>query len=440
MDACGSTTTRRQLLKAGVGAAALAALKGEQAMAEATGKTVRVGMVGVGSRGTHLLQTLLQIPGVAVPAIGDINQEHAARAQDLVEQATGRRPEAYTRDERHFEALCAREDLDAVVCATSWQWHTPVMLAAMRARKYGGTEVPAGLTLDELWALVRTSEATGMPCMMLENVNYFQNVLALLRMVREGAFGELLHCEAGYQHDCRFLLFTEDGKLTWRGEHYARLNGNLYPTHPIGPIAWWLDINRGDRFVSLSSVSSPAEGMRRYAAAKFGADHPLAKRDYAHGDVNTTLLRTARGRTVTLYFDCCTPRPYDLIFRLQGTQGIYSGTLDQIYLEGVSPQSDQWEPFGPYQERYAHPLWKDLEAEARRNGGHGGCDYLVIYEFVQAVRRQTPTPQDVYDAACWSAVVPLSVESVAKGGAQIEFPDFTRGQWKTAPRLPITGA
>lgn len=403
-------------------------------------KTVRVGMVGVGSRGASLTNTLLQIPGVEVTAVCDIREEHAKAAQDLVEKSSGRRPASYTKGERDFENLCHRDDLDAVITATPWEWHTPVMLCAMRAGKYGGTEVPAGLTVQECWDLVKTSEETGVPCMMLENVNYFQNVLTVLRMVREGLFGEMLHCEAGYQHDVRFVHISDQGELLWRGVHAAAKNGNLYPTHPIGPIAWWMNINRGDRFTYLTSMSAPARGLKAYAAAKFGADHPLARKDYALGDINTTLIKTELGKTVTLYYDSCTPRPYDLIFRAQGTKGIYMGTLDKVFLEGVSPEHEQYEPFAPYQEKYAHPLWKDLETEAKKNGGHGGCDYIVIYEFIKAVRNRTQTPQDVYDAATWSVIVPLTIESVAKQSAPVEFPDFTRGKWKTNPPVSVTGA
>lgn len=421
-----AVASRRRFLQAGAGA--LLARPGGQTMEDIV---VRMGIVGVGARGTALLQTLLQIPGVRINAVCDIVAARAQQAQALVEQAGGARPEAYTRRERDFERLCARDDLDAVITATPWQWHTPVAIAAMRAGKVAGTEVPACQTLAECWDLVRTSEETGVPCMMLENVNYFENVLAVLRMVREGVYGDLIHAEAGYQHDCRSLMFTDDGALTWRGEHCAAQNGNLYPTHPLGPIAWWMGINRGDRFTHLTSMSTSAKCLQEYAARRFGPQHPLARRRYALGDINTTLLHTEQGRTVTLYFTITTPRPYDLIFRLQGTKGIYEGGQDRTYIEGLSPIADAPEPFAPYLARFAHPLWKRLQAEAKKNGGHGGCDYIVMHEFVRAVRLRAPLPQDVYDAATWSAVVPLSRESVARKGATVAFPDFTRGAWRT---------
>ncbi|MBN2309000.1 MAG: Gfo/Idh/MocA family oxidoreductase [Candidatus Hydrogenedentes bacterium] len=433
--------SRRGFIRAGAAVGAATALSGAHTASAAAPGPVRLGIVGVGSRGTGLLRTALQLPGVEVLAVGDLIEERTTRAQALVEAARGTRPQAYTNGERDFENLVARDDLDAVIGATTWKWHAPVSVAAMRAGKYIGTEVPAAVTVDECWDLVRTSEETGMPCMMLENVCYFQNVLALLRMVREGVFGELIHAEGGYQHDCRFLDFTDDGHLTWRGENCAAKNGNLYPTHPIGPIAQWFNINRGDRFTRLVSMSTKSRGLNAYAAAKFGADHPLATREYALGDVNTCLIETANGLTVTLYFDTISPRPYDLILRLQGTKGIHMGHGGgQIYLESVSPKPDQYEPFAPYLERYAHPLWTDLQEEAAKNGGHGGSDYITIYEFVKAVRNRTQTPQDVYDAATWSVIVPLSIQSVAANNAMVDVPDFTEGNWKTNKPLGIYGA
>jgi predicted dehydrogenase len=432
--------SRREFVQAGAAAGTAAALGGRLAAGQEKSPAVRVGIVGVGSRGRGLIPTLLQLPGVEVRAVCDIVADSAAQAQQMVEQLSGKRPEAYTKDETDFRRLVERDDLDAVITATPWEWHTPVAVAAMRAGKYAGVEVPAGITVEECWQLVRTSEETRVPCMMLENVCYFRNALTILRMVREAVFGDMLHCEAGYQHDCRFLMFTEQGELTWRGRHVAEKNGNLYPTHPVGPVAQWLNINRGDRFTVLSSMSTPSKGLKHYAARKFGQDHALAKRDYALGDVNTTLLKTANGLTVTLYFDLQTYRPYDLIFRVQGVKGIYLGTHDKVCIEGLTPEPEQWEPFEPYMEKYAHPLWEDLKKEAEKSGGHGGADYITMYEFVKAVRNKTPTPQDVYDAATWSVIVPLSVESVAKGGQPVEFPDFTKGKWKGNPPLPVYGA
>jgi predicted dehydrogenase len=435
-----NTLSRRSFLNTATSVAAATALAGTARGDEPSG-TARIGMVGVGSRGTGLLHNMLKFPGVQVLAVCDINPTHAARAQDIVQKATGVRPELYTEGERHWEKLVQRDDLDAVLTATPWEWHTPVMVGAMKAGKYAATEVPAAITIEECWDLVRTSEETGMPCMMLENVCYFQDALTLLRMVREGVFGNLLHAEVGYQHDCRFLMFTNDGELTWRGQHSADKDGNLYPTHPIGPVAQWMNINRGDRFTRISSTSTKSAGLNEYAAKKFGADHPLAKRDYALGDVNTCLLQTENGLTVTLYFDMSTPRPYDLILRLQGTKGIHmGGAKGNIYLEGRSPKAHSYEPFAPYMEQYPHPLWTALQEQAKKHGGHGGSDYVMMYDVIKAIKNRTPFPQDVYDAATWSAIFPLSIDSVAKNGALLDFPDFTQGKWKDRPPIDVYGA
>lgn len=424
--------TRRQFLQAGTVTGAALTLTGAALAADPNLKPVRFGVIGTGGRGTALLRNLLSVPGVEVHAVCDVVRERAEAAQRLVGQKAGRPAEVYAGDENVWTQLAARADLDAVLIATPWEWHARMAVAAMRAGHYAAVEVPAALTLEECWELVRVSEETGRPCMMLENVCYFQNVLTLLRMVREGVLGEVLHSEGGYQHDGRAAMFDAQGDLTWRGRHIAAKNGNQYPTHPLGPIAQWMNINRGDRFTQLLSMSTPAKGVRELALKKFGPDHAATRREYAQGDVNTTLLQTAQGRTVTLYFDILTPRPYDLIFRLQGTKGLYHGTLNQIALEGPGVSSDKWQPFEPYLEKFEHPLWKALAAVAK-DSGHGGADYITLHEFVQAVRDRRPTPQDVYDAATWSAVVPLSIASVAKGSQPLEFPDFTRGKWKTTP-------
>jgi predicted dehydrogenase len=399
-------------------------------------KVVRIGIVGAGNRGTGLLRNFLDLPGVAIPAVCDINEANLSRAQGIVEKAGHKRPEGYSRGLEDFRRLAARDDLDAVVTATPWGWHTPVCVAAMKAGKYAATEVPAALTIEECWELVNTSEETGMPCMMLENVCYYRNVLMVLNMIQQGLLGELTHCEGGYQHDVRRGKVLPTGDLKWRGIHSLKHNANLYPTHPIGPIAWWTNINRGDRFAYLTSMSSKSRGINHYIAKRLGSDHPSAKRKYAQGDVNTTLIRTENGVTVTLYFDTQSPRPYDLILRVQGTEGIYSGTLEKIYVEDRSPERLTWEDTGPYYEQYEHPIWKAL-GETARNYGHGGGDYIELHQFVRAVRNRTQTPIDVYDAASWSVITPLSEKSVASKSAPVDFPDFTRGKWKKRRKIEI---
>jgi len=406
---------------------------------KAAQKEVRIGMVGVGGRGTFLMRTLLSIPGVKVNAIADQNGINAGRAAGFVKAAHGNDPALYVGGPKKFEELCAREDLDAVVASGPWETHVPVAVAAMKHGKYAATEVPAAVTVKECWDLVDTSERTGMPCMMLENVCYFQNVLTVLRMVRENCFGELVHMEGGYQHDVRFTKISKEGQLKWRGAHSVHSDGNLYPTHPIGPIAQYANINRGDVFTHLVSMSSKSRGIADFAATLLGKKHPLAKKKYALGDINTSLIKSHNGVTVTLYHDTNLPRPYDLIFRVQGVKGLYMGTVDGVYIDGKSPKEHQYEPFAPFMKKYKHPLWESLKKEAIKNGGHGGCDYVTLHEFVRAVRNKTQTPIDVYDSATWSVITPLSVESVKKGSAPVKFPDFTRGKWRTRKPLPLKG-
>lgn len=417
-----STLSRRSFLAATVAAGAAAQ----------DVKPVRIGMVGVGNRGTSLLRDLLSLPGVEVPAICDIKEANLTRALGLVEKARGKRPDGYQNGPEDYRRLVDRKDLDAVITATYWDTHTPISVAVMKAGKYAGVEVPTSQTVEECWQLVETSEKTGMPCMMLENVCYFRNVLLILNMVRQGVFGEIMHCEGAYQHLVR--SFLPDGTLSWRGEYAARLNGNHYPTHPIGPIAMWANINHGDRFTYLTSMSSKSLGLNHQFAGKFGPDHPNAKRRYAQGDVNTSMIASENGVTITLNYDIQSPRPYDLGFKLQGTKGIYSGTLDKIYLEGIEPEN--WQAIEPYYEKYEHPLWKK-HGRTAAGYGHSGGDYLTMLKFVEAVRQKTPPPIDVYDSVTWSAIVPLSMASVAAKSAPVDFPDFTRGKWKTAKPVEI---
>jgi predicted dehydrogenase len=426
---------RRDFIKYG-GTAALGLVASGLSLPAAAAPTdiIRVGMVGVGARGGGLLADLLKIEGVQVPALCDINETNLARNQQRVVNAGQPKPKGYSRNKLDFRRMCQEEDLDLVINATPWEWHAPVSLAAMKAGKHTATEVPAAVTEDECWKLVETSEKTGKMCSMLENACYMRNVMMVLVMVRKGILGELVHCEAGYQHDARYVAIDRKGELLWRGEEATRNDGNLYPTHPIGPVAQWLDINRGDRFEYLVSMSSASHGLNRYAAKRWGEDHKLAKKNFKQGDVNVTLIRTKKGRSITLYFDTQLPRPYDLIFRIQGTEGIYSGSLDKIYLEDKSPKVHQWEDIDKYAKKYDHPLW-NVHAEKTRGSGHGGADYLMLYRLIKNLKEGNPPDIDVYDAADWTVIYELSKRSVAKKSRPIDFPDFTKGKWKK--RAPI---
>ena len=408
-------------------------------------KPVRIGMIGVGRRGAGLLGILLDVPGVLVPAVCDTTAAALEGAVTMVEKAGRPKPEAYGGSPEAFRKLLARDDLDAAVIATPWEWHAPMAVAAMKAGKYAGVEVPAAVTIEECWELVNASEQTGVPCMLLENDCFGDGALMALNLVEQGVLGEIIHCDGVYQHDFRAGILRY-GQLSWRAPHAVRRNGDLYPTHPTGPMAWWSNINRGDRFSYLTSTASKSRGMNHYIAKYHGRNHPNAGAKFVLGDVVTTVLKSENGVTVVVSHDTSLPRPYSdsgetriplMVIRLQGTEGIFSGSLDRIYIEGRNgPNSKlhKWQDIRPYYERYRHPLWKNIGAGAE-GYPHGGQDYVCLSQFVEAVRRRQQPPVDVYDAACWSAISPLSEQSIATRSAPVDFPDFTRGGWKNRRQI-----
>ena len=254
--------------------------------------TVRIGFVGVGGMGSAHVRNLLNIDGCEIRALCDIVPAKVERAQKWAVEAGQPKPEGYTDGPRDFERLCAREDLDLVFTATPWEWHVPVCLAAMRNGKHAATEVPAAMSIEDCWALVETAEKYGKHCQMMENCCYDRIELMTLHLVRKGVLGEVLHAEAGYLHDLRGVKFSSEGEGLWRRAWSQKLNGNLYPTHGLGPVAQCMNVNRGDAFDFLVSLCSPARGLHEYAVATFGADSPQAKERYALGDVNTSLIKT----------------------------------------------------------------------------------------------------------------------------------------------------
>lgn len=407
-------------------------------------REVRLAIIGVGGRGTSLLELALQREDTKINALCDIDPEALGNAVRAVEEAGRDAPATYGNGEEDFRNMVARDDLDAVIIATPWLWHTPMAVAAMRAGKTVGVEVPAAVTIDDCWELVHTSETTGTPCMMLENVCYRRDTIAILNMVREGLFGELVHCQGGYQHDLRSIKFQpgaefgpgSSGEARWRTQHSVRRNGDLYPTHGVGPMANCLNINHGNRFLYLTSTATKTRGLHEYIVEQGGEDHPNAGVRFALGDIVTTVIKCANGETLVVSHDTNLPRPYSLNFRVQGTNGIWMSDNRSIYLEGVSETPHSWEDAAPYLERYDHPLWRRYEERAI-GAGHGGMDFFVLHGFLESVKRQEPTPLDVYDAAAWSVISPLSERSVAGGSQPVPFPDFTGGRWVT--RQPTFG-
>jgi predicted dehydrogenase len=399
-------------------------------------EVVRVGFVGVGHQGMSHIPNFLRIDGVEVKAICDLVPAKVDRAQKLVTDAGRPRPAGYSRGPQDFRRMCDEAELDLVFTATPWEWHAPVCLAAMRAGKHAATEVPMAVSLDECWELVETAERTRRHCVMMENCCYDRTEMMILNMVRQGLFGELLHAECGYLHDLRQLKLTDFYEGRWRVKHAIRRNGDLYPTHGVGPVAQWLNVNRGNRFDYLVSMASNSRGLNLWAAEHIGPDSPEAKQRYALGDVVNTLIRTAAGQTIIVTHDTHSPRPYSRNILLQGTKGLVRKYPEQkIHIEGRSP-AHRWEELTAYRAQYEHPLWKSLE-ERSAGAGHGGMDYIEDFRLIQSLRAGAPMDMDVYDGAAWTAVIMLSERSVAARSRRQDFPDFTRGAWRTRPPLGI---
>jgi predicted dehydrogenase len=437
---------RRDFLRLGGAAVALGtAGLGGDAVAQPTATSallaappiemVRIGMVGIGLQGGGHVQNFMRIPGCRITAVCDIRPERTDWATSAIVAAGHPAPPAYTRGPTDFERLCEEEDLDLVFTSTPWEWHVPVMLAAMKHGKHGATEVPAAMTLDDCWALVESAEKHRRHCVMMENCNYDRPEMMVFNIVRQGLLGEILHAEGGYLHDLRAVKFEKRNEGVWRRAWSMKLDGNLYPTHGLGPVANCLDINRGDRFDYLVSMSGPSRGLYDWAREHFPAGAPERQERYVLGDVNTSLIRTALGKTIMVQHCTNLPRPYSRINLVQGTKGMFQGYPDRVYIEGRG-KPHQWIDAATVRDEFDHPLWKDLQQRAA-GAGHGGMDFIEDYRLVKCLREGTPTDMNVYDAASLSAIVELSVRSNARRTRTVDVPDFTRGRWRTFPRLDI---
>ena len=399
---------------------------------------VRVGFVGVGGMGGAHVRNFLGLEGIEIVALCDID---SARNEEVSSWVTddGRAPPAmYGRHETDFVRMCETEDLDLVFTATPWEWHVPVCVSAMENGKHAATEVPATYTTDDCWRLVEYAEKYRKHCVMMENCNYDRPEMMVFHMARLGLFGDILHAECGYLHDLREIKFSDVGEGLWRRAHSMVRDGNLYPTHGLGPVANVMDINRGDQFEYLVSMSSPSQGLQEWAMANYPENHLKRRERYVLGDVNTTMIKTVRGRTIYLSHDTNLPRPYSRIHMVQGTKGLFQGYPHRVHIEGLSP-GHEWQDWMDLRDKYDHPLWKDLE-EQSEGAGHGGMDFIEDYRLVKCLREGKPTDMNVYDAAAMSVITPLSEWSVANRSRPIDVPDFTRGRWAQWPKLEILRA
>ncbi len=405
--------------------------------------TVRIAMIGVGQRGGSLLGGLVHIEGCEITAICDTNPRVIDLAKKKIEASGRPQPVYFTDGPNAYLKMLERDDIDIVIIATPWSLHTPMSVAAMQAGKHAFTEVPCSVSVDECWELVETSEKTRLNCMMMENVCYGRDEMMVLKMIREGLLGDLTHGEAAYIHELRWQMKEVTEKTgSWRTGWHARRNGNLYPTHGLGPVAQYMDINRGDRFDYMTSMSSPAIGRQAYAAREFPSGHQRNQLKYIAGDMNSTLIKTVKGRSILVQHDTTTPRPYTRLNMIQGTNGAFAGFPNRIALENnpVNPEASfhKWdEDMKPWYERYDHPLWKKMLREAKERGGHGGMDFVMLWRIIYCLRNGLPLDQNVYDAAAWSVITPLSEASVKNRSASVNIPDFTRGAWKDTAPLDI---
>ncbi|SHF25904.1 Gfo/Idh/MocA family protein [Flavisolibacter ginsengisoli] len=431
---------------AGIAAAGLVVLPSGNLFAKEYGDAkVKLAIIGVGARGLNNLELVLRRQDIDLVAICDVEPRTLALAKDMINKTGKKMPQIFTGDNYAWKKMLEiKGGIDGVVIATPWEWHKPMIIGAIDAGlKYIATEVILGITLQDHWDVVKAAEKNNAHVMMLENVCYRRDVMAVLNMVRQGLFGELIHLQGGYQHDLREVKFNDGinyygngvefgekgySEAHWRTEHSVHRNGDLYPTHGIGPIAHYIDINRGNRFLSLNSFSTKTRGLHNYIVKKGGETHPNAKVKFKLGDIVTTQINCANGETVLLQHDTNLPRPYSLGFRVQGTEGLWMDVNKGIYIQDKSAKPHQWDDAKTWLDKYDHPLWEKWSKETE-GAGHGGMDFFVIHAFVESIKRKTPTPMDVYDAATWSAITPLSENSIELGNETVEFPDFTGGQW-----------
>lgn len=399
-------------------------------------KNVRIAVIGLGNRGSGAIYRLSFLPTASIVAICDVQDRYVKRAQETLAKRGVAKAEEYTGAE-DWKKICERKDIDLVYVCTHWDLHAPIAKYAMEQGKHVALEVPATLTIEECWDLVNTAEKTRRHCMMLENCNYDFFEMATLNMAQQGVFGEIVHCEGAYIHDLRREVFNPEGYWqSWRLDHNTKQVGNLYPTHGLGPIAHIMNIHRGDRMNLLVTVSSDQFGMTAFAKEKYGEDSKEAKTEYKHGDMNTTLIKTMKGKTIMIQHDITSPRPYSRHHLVSGTKGF----AQKYPVEGlaIDPNSHRFlgkEELDSVLKKYEHPIYKEIGEQAKKVGGHGGMDYTMDYRLIYCLNRGLPLDMDVYDAVEWSCLVPLSKLSIENGSAPIQVPDFTRGAWQKVNKV-----
>ena len=402
---------------------------------------VRVGIIGLGNRGMVLLKMfkwLIQNNKAEIVALCDLKEEKTQKAADFVSKYQSMKAKQYTGKENIWETLAKKDDIDILLIATPWKWHTPMAIYGMENGKHVAVEVPISYTIEDCWKIIRTTERTKKHCIMLENCNYNDEELFVLNMVEQGIFGELTHAECAYIHDLRKLLLDEHYyEDQWRLKHHQDRNGNFYTTHGIGPVSFYYKIGRGDMFTHLTSMSSKEVALSE-AAQRKGKDMKITC-----GDMNTTLLKTAKGRTVMMQFDVHTGRPFDRINQLCGTKAVHKGYPSRLYIdkEEQAYWGHQWlnqKEYQAYRNKYTHPMISQLRSKMELfKEGHGGMDFVMIYRLISCLNKGLPLDMNVYDGVIWSAITPLSEISVATNSNAIKMPDFMGGLWEKEKDLEI---
>jgi len=403
---------------------------------------VRVAFIGLGHRGQDVVRRFMYLEGIEVVALCDINKDFVEFMQQFL--ADNNRPPAleFYENSDDWKKVCELENVDLIYNCASWDLHAKVAVYAMEQGKHIALEVPAAVTLEECWQLVNTAEKTRRHCIMLENCCYDFFEMATLNMAQQGLLGEIVHVEGAYIHDLRRHNFagTDDPDYhyqnMWRLKYNEKHTGNLYPTHGLGPVCQALNIHRGDKMNYLVSMSTDQFGMTKYAKEKFGEDSDFANKEYARGDMNTTIIRTEKGKTIMLQHDVTSPRPYSRLHLLSGTKGF----VQKYPVQGISLEPDGHnflteKALDDLLKKYEHPVVTEVGKKAQEVGGHGGMDFIMDYRLIYCLRNGLPLDMDVYDAAAWSCIVELTEISVRNGSAPVEIPDFTRGAWNLLDRL-----
>ena len=414
-------------------------------------ETVRIAVIGVGARGSGHIEQFAAIEGTEIVGIADLYEDLVDKSVSSCLEIDSKRHQNIARyfgSEDQWKKMLVDIKPDAVIIATNWNNHAKMAIESMKNGAHAFVEVPIGVTIKEMWEIVNTSEKTQKHCMMMENVNYGREELLYLNLCRKGIIGDLLHAEAAYIHELRFQMEEQQrGTGSWRTHHYSKRNGNLYPTHGLGPVAQYMNLSRGeDQFNTIVSFSTPAIGRKLYAQKNYAKGHKWNNLDYKGGDLNTSIIKTNLGRTIMVQWDETSPRPYSRLNLIQGTKGTLAGYPTRVALEGGVPgankdhhtwaQGDQLETLYA---KYEHPLFKRIGNLREKNhvGDHGGMDFIMRYRIIECLREGMPLDQNVYEGCFWSAVSPLSEASVAQGGMPQKFPDFTRGAWSQTNPLAI---